>query len=72
MNERISSLLRAAVPPVSDIEPPRDLWPRMQRRLESAQAPRIRVGGWEWALAALLAGSLLLLPGPLAGLLCQF
>ena len=69
--ERIRELLQSAMPPLGETAPSRDLWPAMRRRIESTEAPRIRLGAWEWVLAALLAASILLLPVPLAGIFCQ-
>jgi hypothetical protein len=69
--ERIQKLLRSALPPLGETQPRRDLWPRMRQRIESAEAPRIRLGVWDWALAALLAAAILFFPGPIAGLFCQ-
>lgn len=71
MNEkRMHQLLQSALPPVGEAAPPRDLWPAMRRRLDAADAPRIRLAAWEWAMAALLAAATLLLPFPLAGISC--
>jgi hypothetical protein len=70
MNEkRLQQLLQSALPPVGEA-PPRDLWPAMRRRLDGAAAPPIRLAAWEWALAAVLAAAILLLPVPLAGISC--
>jgi hypothetical protein len=69
--ERIIQLLKSGVPP-QDSECGHDLWPQMMRRLASEPSHGIRLGPWEWALAALVVGSILLIPGSLVGLLCQF
>jgi len=45
--EQMRKLLKAAVPPLTETEPRRDLWPQMLRRLDSAPA---RVPWWDWAL----------------------
>ena len=51
MNEE--QLLKAALPPVKDLEPERDLWPAMRRKIDEQT---IRVPIWDWALiAAVLA-----------------
>ncbi len=57
--ENLEAFLRNAIPPVdNDPEPPHDLWPAMQARL-NAQPPlaaRLRAVPWfDWALAAGLA-----------------
>ncbi len=68
MNEReLRELLKRGVPPAR-VELRRDLWPRMRRRIEQRQ---VRVPWTDWALAALAAGSLLLLPHLAAVLLYQ-
>ncbi len=51
-NEKIRAVLRRAIPPVTDRELKRDLWPQMLRRLEERPA---RVPWFDWALVALLA-----------------
>ena len=47
MNEE--ELLKAALAPVKDLEPGRDLWPAMRRRIDEET---IRVPIWDWALVA--------------------
>ena len=63
---RIDVLLRQAVPPVGDRKDVlKDLWPAMQRRLqsESAAVPaKLRVPWFDWALAGALVASLALFP----------
>lgn len=49
--ERIRQLLKAALPPIEDAEPPRDLWPAMLRRLDQRSVPP----WFDWALAGGLA-----------------
>lgn len=50
--ERLLQLLKQAVPPVTQCEPRRDLWPAMQRRLQA----RPSAPPWfDWALAGGLA-----------------
>jgi len=51
-NEKIREVLRRAIPPVTDRELKRDLWPQMLRRLEQRPA---QVPWFDWALVALLA-----------------
>ena len=61
--ENIAQLLRDAVPPVGDSpcpqhDPPHDLWPMMQARLNAqpALAQGVKAVPWfDWALAAGLA-----------------
>ena len=58
-DEKMREALRRAMPPVTDPELPRDLWPEMLRRLE--QRPT-RVPWLDWALAALLAALFFIFP----------
>ena len=51
-NEKIRGVLRRAIPPVTDRELKRDLWPQMLRRLEERPT---QVPWFDWALVALLA-----------------
>ncbi len=51
-NEKIRAVLRRAIPPVTDRELKRDLWPQMLRRLEERPA---RVPWFDWALVAVVA-----------------
>ena len=51
-NEKIREALRRAIPPLTDRELKRDLWPQMLRRLEVRPA---RIPWFDWALVALLA-----------------
>jgi hypothetical protein len=55
--DRIKQLLRQALPPVDpDAESPRDLWPAVLRRLDSAaETPRalpVKIPLLDWALLA--------------------
>lgn len=50
--ERLSRLLKAAMPPVQSSDPPSDLWPRMLRRIEEPPGPAAEFGWREWLLAA--------------------
>ncbi|WP_348262768.1 hypothetical protein P8935_23630 [Telmatobacter sp. DSM 110680] len=50
--DRIKSLLREALPPVNDsVEPARDLWPAMLRRMEKQSVRAASVPWFDWALA---------------------
>ena len=51
-NKKIREVLRRAIPPVTDRELQRDLWPQMLRRLQEQPA---QVPWFDWALVALLA-----------------
>ena len=64
--EAMRKLLKSAVPPVTKVEPPRDLWPQMLRRLETAAAP---VPWWDWALLAAAAAVFFFFPGTIPALL---
>lgn len=57
-DDRIHGALKRAFPPV-DQDLRRDLWPAMVRRLEKPAGP---VPWYDWALAAGLAGALLVFP----------
>ena len=61
MNEDddLKRLLKAALPPVADAEPRRDLWPELRRRVDGEPAGF----AWlDWLLAAGAAAWLLLFP----------
>jgi len=64
--QAMRKLLKAAVPPVTEVEPPRDLWPRMLRRLETVPAP---VPWWDWALLGATVAVLCAFPSALPALL---
>jgi len=67
-DDKLRALLRAALPPVGDAEPSRDLWPQMLGRLDQ-RAPRV---SWpDLVLAALALIWLLIFPEVLPGLLYQ-
>jgi hypothetical protein len=70
MNQRdgtaILELLKQAVPPVTDAELRRDLWPEMLKRLDRQP---VRVPWFDWALAACLGATLLFFPGVIPALL---
>jgi len=58
-NGSIGELLRRAIPPMTNPELSKDLWPQMLRRLDE---PPSRVPWFDWALAALVAIWALALP----------
>ena len=64
--ERIKKLLKESLPPVSDAEQQRDLWPQMLRRLD---ARPVSVPWFDWALAGGLAVFALALPASIPVLL---
>lgn len=55
----LSELLKQAMPPVNS-EPPRDLWPAMQRRLSEGRPER--VPWYDWAVAGTLAAAVAIFP----------
>lgn len=65
-HKQIKDLLRQAIAPVTNTEPPRDLWPQMLARLQHQPA---RVPWFDWVLAAVLGAILLLFPGAIPALL---
>lgn len=65
-NSDLKALLKGAIAPVQHAELQRDLWPQMLRRLDEQP---LRVPWFDWALAAVLAASLLLFPGAIPALL---
>ena len=58
-SDAIERQLRAAVPPWRHLEPERDLWPRMLRRLGQ---PPVRFGWLEWVIVMALALALAIYP----------
>jgi hypothetical protein len=64
--KELKTLLKGALAPVQHTELQRDLWPQMLRRLDEQP---LRVPWFDWALAAVLAASLLLFPGAIPALL---
>ncbi len=58
-DEKMREALRRAMPPLTDPELHRDLWPEMLRRLEERS---VRVPWFDWALAALLAALFFIFP----------
>ena len=67
-DERMRKLLREAMGPVADPELKRDLWPRMQARLDDRP---VHVPWWDWALAAAVVLCLLLFPAAIPAVLYQ-
>jgi hypothetical protein len=65
-NEKLETLLRTAIVPIDDSELKHDLWPQMLVRLEVGVA---RVPWFDWALAALVAGWILVDPQTILALL---
>lgn len=64
--EDLKRVLKAALPPVGDSEPRRDLWPELRRRIESEPTGF----AWlDWLLAAGAAAWLLLFPTAIPALL---
>jgi len=59
-DDNIREALKASYPPVADVQPRRDLWPQMLRRMD---APAPGMPWLDWAVAALSALLLLSLPG---------
>jgi hypothetical protein len=57
-DDRLKRLLRQAVPPIeNDVEPARDLWPAVLKRLDADTAGNARVRSrWVWLDVALFAG----------------
>jgi hypothetical protein len=66
-DKKLREILKAARPPLLDLELKRDLWPQMLRRLD--ERPTRRVSGFDWALVALMAIWFLLFPDVILGLL---
>jgi hypothetical protein len=63
----LRELLKDAIGPAKNLELQRDLWPEMLKRLDQQQT--IHVPWFDWALAALLSGALLVFPGVIPALL---
>jgi hypothetical protein len=56
--DRFEDLVRAALPPLGDVEPGRDLWPRVVERLDA----RATMSWVDLSLVAIVAIALLLFP----------
>jgi hypothetical protein len=63
--ERMKKLLKAALPPVAETEPGRDLWPVLLRQLEK----KTPVAWFDWALAAALLALVAFFPAAIPVLL---
>ena len=64
MNEE--QLLKAALPPVKDLEPGRDLWHAMRRKIDEQT---IRVPIWDWALIVAVLAWIAIFPNSALALL---
>ena len=67
--ERIRQLLKSSLPPITDAEPTRDLWPEMLRRIEVNPDNRVTFGLLDWVITGLVAASMLVFPELIPGLL---
>ena len=67
-DERVQRLVRRAIGPLAGAELKRDLWPRMQARLDT---PPVRVPWWDWALAAAVLLCLAVFPAAIPSVLYQ-
>jgi hypothetical protein len=67
-DERLHVLLKQSLPPVDNLEPRRDLWPDMLKRIETGQRT-VRFDWLDWILAGLVAASVLAFPALIPGLL---
>lgn len=67
-DEKLRALLKRTIPPTTDAQLERDLWPAILRRIEERS---IRVPWVDWALGALLIALLLFFPEVISFLLYQ-
>ena len=67
-DERVQRLVRRAIGPLAGAELKRDLWPRMQARLDT---PPVPVPWWDWALAASVVVCLCAFPAAIPAVLYQ-
>lgn len=58
-NQRLESLIRSAIPPVSATPPSRDLWPSLADRIS---APVVRWSWFDIGLAAAITFALIVFP----------
>jgi hypothetical protein len=58
--------LRGALPAIGQLEPHRDLWPEMLRRLER---PQVRVPWFDWALLGVAGAAAFFFPALIPALL---
>ena len=68
-DEKIKTLLKAALPVAGDGKLQRDLWPGMLQRVGAEEARRVRFTPWDWAIAGLVAASIFISPSLIPGLL---
>jgi hypothetical protein len=68
-DERVQLLLKRSLQPMVDLEPARDLWPDMLRRIGSAGGRTVRFNLLDWILAGSVTAALLAFPGLIPGLL---
>jgi hypothetical protein len=67
-DERLYLLLKQSLPPVESVEPRRDLWPDMLKRIHAG--PRTaRFDRLDWILTGLVAASVFAFPTLIPGLL---
>lgn len=66
--ERLRSLLRSALPPMEERDPPVDLWPRMLRRLDRRPAP---APWFDFALGGVAAAAVIAFPRVIPWMLLQ-
>jgi hypothetical protein len=67
--EQVQLLLKRSLPPMADLEPSRDLWPDMLRRIGSGGGRTVRFNLLDWILAGLVTATVLAFPGLIPGLL---
>ncbi len=67
-DKRIRDLLKSAFPPLEDVGPSRELWPRLRRRVKGSS---LRVPWFDWALVALLPAWCVAFPKAVLFLLYQ-
>jgi len=68
-DEKIKTLLKAALPLAGDGELQNDLWPAMLQRIGAEEARRIRFTRWDWVIAGLVAASIFISPSLIPRLL---
>ena len=66
-DKELRDLLKQAIPPAAHEDLRRDLWPQMLQRLDRDET--VRIPWFDWALAVLTGGALLLFPGVIPALL---
>jgi hypothetical protein len=67
--EQVQLLLKRSLPTICDLEPSRDLWPDMLRRIGSAGGRTVRFSLLDWILAGFVTATALAFPGLIPGLL---